>query len=86
MVGCVEGILGMRPDFYGLRIAPSVSTEWKEFEITKLFRGKQLHIVVKNPEGKESGFTSMTVNGKAYTDNYIPAEDLAEVNEILFVM
>ena len=26
MVGCVEGILGMRPDFYGLRIAPS-STE-----------------------------------------------------------
>ncbi|MBR0146459.1 MAG: N,N'-diacetylchitobiose phosphorylase [Eubacterium sp.] len=86
MVGCVEGILGMRPDFYGLRIAPSVSTEWKEFEINKLFRGKQLHIVVKNPEGKEAGFTSMTVNGKAYTDNYIPAEDLQEVNEILYTM
>ena len=24
MVGSVEGILGMRPDFYGLRIAPSI--------------------------------------------------------------
>ena len=86
MVGCVEGILGMRPDFFGLRIAPAVSPEWKEFEIDKLFRGKKLHITVKNPEGRESGFTSMTVNGKAYEDNYIPAEDLQDENEIIFVM
>lgn len=47
MVGCVEGILGMRPDFYGLKIAPSVPKEWEEFEIEKDFRGSHLHIVVK---------------------------------------
>ena len=35
MVGCVEGILGMRPDFDGLRIAPSVPSDWKEFEINR---------------------------------------------------
>ncbi len=86
MVGCVEGILGMRPDFYGLRIAPAVSSDWKEFEIRKLFRGKKLHITVQNPEGKESGFTSMTVNGIAYEDNYILATDLQDENEIVFVM
>ena len=86
MVGCVEGILGMRPDFYGLRINPSVSTDWKEFEISKLFRGKKLHIVVKNPNGSESGVASMTVNGTEYKDNYIPAADLKDENEILVVM
>ena len=32
MVGCVEGILGMRPDLYGLRIAPSIPKEWEMFE------------------------------------------------------
>ena len=86
MVGCVEGILGMRPDFDGLRISPAVSGEWKEFEIEKDFRGKKLHIVVKNPDGKESGFTGMTVNGVAYDDNYVLASDLKEQNEIIYQM
>ncbi len=36
MVGCVEGILGMRPDFYGLRIAPSIPKEWDGFEVKKI--------------------------------------------------
>ena len=42
MVGCVEGIMGMRPDFGGIKIAPSVPSDWKEFEIEKVFRGKKL--------------------------------------------
>ena len=44
MVGCVEGILGLRPDLQGLRLAPSIPKSWKKFEIHKKFRGKQLHI------------------------------------------
>lgn len=82
MVGCVEGILGMRPDFDGLRIAPSIPSDWKEFQIDKVFRGKKLHMTVKNPEGRESGVKELIVNGKKKNDNYIAAADLAEVNEI----
>ncbi len=62
-VGCVEFIMGMRPDFYGLRVAPSIPSEWDGFEIEKDFRGKHLHIVVKNPNHVESGFSKMLVNG-----------------------
>ena len=54
MVGCVEGILGMRPDFYGLKIAPSVPKEWEEFEIEKDFRGSHLHIVCEKIRGMQS--------------------------------
>ena len=86
MVGCVEGILGMRPDFGGLQIAPSVPSDWKEFTIEKNFRGKKLNIKVLNPDGHESGCTSMVVNGKAYDGNYIPAADLQDVNEIVYTM
>ena len=86
MVGCVEGILGMRPDFGGLQIAPSVPSDWKEFTIEKNFRGKKLNIKVLNPDGHESGCTSMIVNGKAYDGNYIPAADLQDVNEIVYTM
>ncbi len=83
MVGCVEGILGLRPDFAGLRIAPSIPSDWKEFSMDKDFRGKKLHIVVKNPNGKESGVTKLTLNGSVLEDNYIKADLLADSNEIV---
>ena len=83
MVGCVEGILGMRPDFHGLRLAPSVPAEWEAFEIDKEFRGSHLHIVVNNPGHAESGFKKLTVNGVEMEDNYIPARMLEEKTEII---
>ncbi|WP_294427849.1 N,N'-diacetylchitobiose phosphorylase [uncultured Treponema sp.] len=86
MVGCVEGILGMRPDFGGLRIAPSVPSDWKEFSIEKTFRGKKLKIKVENPNGKESGFTEFYVNGVKFSDNYVPESKLTATTEIRMVM
>ena len=86
MVGCVEGILGIRPDFYGIKIAPSVPKEWAEFEIEKDFRGCHLHIRVKNPGHAESGCKKLIVNGKEIDGNYIPAELLKEQTEIELYM
>jgi cellobiose phosphorylase len=83
MVGCVEGILGLRPDFEGLRLNPAIPSDWKEFTMDKDFRGKHLHIVVKNPQGKESGVTKVTLNGAVLPDNYIPADALEDTNEVL---
>lgn len=86
MVGCVEGILGMRPDPEGLRIAPSIPGEWEELTIDKDFRGKKLHITIRNPKHRESGCKSLIVNGKEMPDSYIPADELSEHNEIVYVM
>ena len=86
MVGCVEGILGMRPDFGGLRIAPSVPSDWKNFSIEKTFRGKKLKITVENPNGKESGVSEFYVNGEKFSDNYIPEGKLTAVTEVRLVM
>ena len=86
MVGCVEGILGMRPDLYGLRIAPAVSKEWEMFEIDKDFRGCHLHITVKNPGHAESGYKKLFVNGQKMEDNYIPQSVLTETTEVELIM
>lgn len=86
MVGCVEGILGMRPDFGGLKIAPSIPKEWDGFEIDKDFRGSHLHITVHNPGHAESGFRKLTVNGVELSENYISAELLKEQTEIELYM
>lgn len=86
MVGCVEGILGMRPDLGGLRISPSIPAEWDRLEIEKMFRGRKLHITILNPSGKETGWSSMTVDGKAMEGNYIPETELTEETFVEYVM
>ncbi len=86
MVGCVEGILGMRPDLHGLKIAPSIPKEWKALEIWKEFRGRKLHITVENPEGRESGCQKLTVNGVEVAGNYVPEELLTERTEIILTL
>ena len=86
MVGCVEGILGIRPDFYGLTISPAIPAEWTSFEMEKDFRGCHLHIVVTNEGHAQSGCLSLTVNGKETAGSYIPAEMLTAQTEIVLRM
>jgi len=86
MVGCVEGILGLRPDPEGLRLAPTIPSAWKDFTMTKVFRGKTLNITVKNPDGKEGGVPKVTLNGEALSDNYLPAASLKDTNDVEVVL
>ncbi len=86
MVGCVEGILGMRPDFNGIRIDPAIPSEWDQVEIEKEFRKSNLHIIIKNPQHAESGCLKMYVNGKEVLGNYIPMELLKDHTEIEYIM
>lgn len=86
MVGCVEGILGLRPDLDGITISPSIPSHWRHLEIEKDFRGKHLRILVENPGKKECGCEKLTVNGIALDDNYIPASLLEEENVIRLIL
>ncbi|MBQ4345731.1 MAG: N,N'-diacetylchitobiose phosphorylase [Oscillospiraceae bacterium] len=86
MVGCVEGICGMRPDLNGLAISPSIPAAWDGMKMHKLFRGKMLHITVENPNHVQSGVKSMTVNGKAVEGNYLTSDMLADVNDIVVTL
>jgi cellobiose phosphorylase len=86
MVGCVEGILGLRPDINGLRLSPAIPPDWKEFTIEKIFRGKKLNIKVLNPDARECGCRKLTVNGTAAEDGYIPASMLRDENDIIVEM
>ena len=82
MVGCVEGILGLRPDLHGIRLSPAVPKEWKSLEIRKTFRGKVLNIHISKPGGKGCGCGCLTVNGKQLEGNYIPETLLTDKTEI----
>ena len=67
-----QSILGVQPDFTGLRIDPCVPKDWKGFTVQRKFRGVTYTIVVKNPKGKSKGVKTLVVNGQKITGNTIP--------------
>jgi cellobiose phosphorylase len=71
-----QHILGLRPELDGLRIDPCIPKSWPGFTAKRLFRGKTLHLEVKNPSGVSRGVKSLIVDGRPIEGNLIPAARL----------
>jgi cellobiose phosphorylase len=68
-----QGILGIQPEYEGLRIDPCIPPSWPGFRVRRRFRGTDYEIEVLNPEGVSSGVKSMSVNGRRVRTEVIPA-------------
>ena len=60
-------ILGIRPEFNGLRVDPCIPADWKEFSVVRRWRGSTYSIHVTNPDGVEKGVRSLSADGKEVT-------------------
>ena len=69
-------ILGIRPEISGLRLDPCIPKNWPGFTAKRVFRGKTLHIEVKNPSGVCRGVKSLTLDGRPIAGSLIPAARL----------
>lgn len=72
-VAVSQYILGVKPQYDGLKIDPSIPSEWDGFKVSRQFRGATYNVTVKNPNHVSAGVKSMTVDGKAVDGNVIPA-------------
>lgn len=57
-------MLGIRPDFDGITVDPCIPADWKEFSVSRKWRGAEYRIHVSNPDAVEKGVRSITMNGK----------------------
>jgi cellobiose phosphorylase len=79
-------ILGIQPDYSGVRIDPCIPSKWKEIKITRRFRENTLNILIKNRDGVQKGVKKIVINGEELNGNFIPIELMKEKNEVLVVM
>jgi cellobiose phosphorylase len=79
-------ILGLRPEYDGLRIDPCIPSAWKSFSVTRNFRGRKVSIEVRNPNGVEKGVRTLVLNGEPLEGNLIPAGKLRDENQVLVEM
>jgi cellobiose phosphorylase len=64
-------ILGVRPDFDGLRVDPCIPRKWKGFTVVRKFRGVTYTIEVRNPRGRSKGVRSLIVDGRKMAGNLL---------------
>lgn len=69
----VEDLIGVRADYDGLRIHPSLPSAWKEVSVRREFRGGVYRIVIRNPMGLADGAVRLTLDGAPLEGNLIPA-------------
>ncbi len=79
-------ILGIQPDYSGLRIDPCIPADWKEVSVRRRFRKKLLNITIRNEQGLQKGVCELTLNGERLDGNLIPVEKIKDVNDVTVVM
>lgn len=67
-----EHILGIKPDYEGLRVDPCIPAHWAGYSVTRKFRGATYRIRISNPDGVCKSVKSILVDGVPAMDNLIP--------------
>ena len=68
-----EFLLGVKPDYEGLRIDPCLPSEARDYRVHRVFRGAEYDIHVSNPNGRNKGVRQITMDGKPIEGQVIPA-------------
>jgi len=79
-------ILGIQPEYEGLRIDPCIPSKWKGFTVTRKFRRNNLRISVKNETGVQKGVRYIVINGERIDGNLIPLQKIKEENNVIVTM
>ncbi|MEE3377779.1 MAG: glycosyl hydrolase family 65 protein, partial [Lachnospiraceae bacterium] len=85
-VNASQYILGIYPDFGGLKLRPCIPSEWDGFNVRRVFRGAAYNIRVENPNHLESGAVEITLNGEKIDGNIIPPQAAGTENEVIAVI
>ncbi len=68
-VAISQYILGIKPEFDGLMIDPSIPADWDGYTVNRVFRGDTYNIHVSNPDHVCTGVSSLTADGRELSLN-----------------
>ena len=65
-------ILGIKPDWEGLKVDPCIPHTWDGYQVSRRFRGATYAITIENPSHVCRGVKQVTVDGQAIEGNVLP--------------
>jgi N,N'-diacetylchitobiose phosphorylase len=75
-------ILGIQPQYFGLKIDPCIPSNWDEVKVFRKFREKDLHIRIINNNHVNKGVEKMILNDKEIIGNHINLDEMKSENFI----
>jgi cellobiose phosphorylase len=66
-----DWILGIRPEYHGLKIDPCIPKSWDNFRVRRHFRGKIYDIEVQNPDNISKGVKKIIIDKVSQENNLI---------------
>ncbi len=69
---CTEGILGLQPEWGGLRVRPCLPPGWRSAEVRREFRGTLFSFRFRRKASKPAGFQEILLNGKIIKGDVLP--------------
>ncbi|HOO83370.1 MAG TPA: glycosyl transferase [Prolixibacteraceae bacterium] len=79
-------ILGIQPQYDGLKVEPCIPSEWDGFEVTRKFRNSTYIIKVENPKHVNTGIASVKVDGVEQQSNILPIFNDGKNHEVVVVL
>lgn len=79
-------ILGIQPQYDGLKIEPCIPKEWDGFEVTRKFRNATYNIKVENPKHVNTGIEQVMVDGQVQKSNVLPIFNDGKNHEIKIIL
>jgi cellobiose phosphorylase len=84
-VAISQYILGIIPDYDGLKIDPAIPKDWDGYSVSRTFRNAVYNIKIENPNHVSKGIAKVSVDGKNIAGNVIPSIG-SGVHEVVVTM
>ncbi|MGN0794656.1 MAG: GH36-type glycosyl hydrolase domain-containing protein [Aristaeellaceae bacterium] len=79
-------ILGIKPDWFGLKTDPCIPHDWDEYKVSRRFRGATYNVTIQNPDRVCRGVKCVTVDGAAIEGNVLPVFADGQAHEIIVTL
>ncbi|HBG02436.1 MAG TPA: glycosyl transferase, partial [Firmicutes bacterium] len=85
-VAISQAILGVHPDYDGLRIDPCIPPSWEEYTIEREFRGDVYRIHITNPKRVSKGVAKIVVDGRKIEGSTLPLFSDGRIHQVEVMM
>ncbi|MBW7998257.1 MAG: hypothetical protein FVQ81_17140 [Candidatus Glassbacteria bacterium] len=79
-------MIGVRAVYDGLLIDPCMPSHWKTAGLIRDFRGATYEVTVNNPDGRQTGVKSITLDGQPLEGNVLPVHGDGKTHTVEVLM
>lgn len=81
-----QHILGIKPDYDGLKIEPCIPKLWEKYSVNRVYRGVTYSITIENPKQVNRGVNAVYVDGTKIDGDLLPLFEVGSKHDVRVVM